>query len=250
MGEDEREYVVEIARVHLVGSGRAGTVLRARLVDRDVAVTTGREVDPQAQVVVLCVPDGAIAGLASAIAPGPWVAHISGATPLGALQPHRRRFSLHPLVTFDPGHGPEQLDGAWAAIASDTTDGREVGERLARMLGLTTFTVDEADRPLYHAAASMASNYLVALQRSAARLFALAGAPPEALTPLMQGTLAGGFPLTGPISRGDWDTVATHIAALGQHAPDLLPTYLALADVTARLAGREIPTWLSGESPG
>lgn len=250
MGEVEREHVVEIARVHLVGSGRAGSVLRARLADRGVAVTTGREVDPTAQVVVLCVPDGAIAAVASAIAPGPWLAHISGATPLDVLEPHRRRFSLHPLVAFDPGQGPEQLDGAWAAIGSDTLDGRAVAERLAQMLDLTTFTLRETDRPLYHAAASIASNYLVALQRSAARLFALAGAPPEALTPLMQGTLAGGFPLTGPIARGDWDTVAAHIAALGQHAPDLLPMYRGLADVTARLAGREIPTWLSGESPG
>ena len=78
----------------------------------------------------------------------------------------------------------------------------------------------------------MASNYLVTLYRAAARALVAAGAPPEALLPLMRRTIDNGFELTGPIARGDWATVDAHLAAIREHLPDLEPMYRALADAT------------------
>ena len=88
-------------------------------------------------------------------------------------------------------------------------------------------------RVLYHAGAAIASNYLVTLYRAASRLFDAAGAPPEALVPLMRRTIDNGFELTGPIARGDRSTVDAHLAAIRAHAPDLEPMYRALAEATA-----------------
>jgi predicted short-subunit dehydrogenase-like oxidoreductase (DUF2520 family) len=105
---------------------------------------------------------------------------------------------------------------------------------LAERLGLRAFPLHDADRPLYHAAAVIAGNFLVTLYRSAARLCEEVGAPPEALVPLMQRTIENGFVLTGPIARGDWATVEAHLEALAQRAPDLVPMYRALADATRR----------------
>src|SRR5207253_4730964 len=137
-------------------------------------------------------PDRAIAGVAASIEPGPWIAHVSGATPLRALAPHERRFSVHPLQTFVRRRGPEQLDGAWAAVTAETAEARELGFELARLLGLEPFELDEEARPLYHAGAAIASNYLVTLHRVAGDLLRAAGAPPEALVPLMRRTIDSG----------------------------------------------------------
>ena len=95
--------------------GRVGSAMSARLRERGVD-SDGTPPD----LVLLCVPDRAIAEVAAGIAPGPWVAHTSGGTPLTALDPHGRRFSLHPLQTFTTDRGAEQLDGAWAAVSGET----------------------------------------------------------------------------------------------------------------------------------
>jgi predicted short-subunit dehydrogenase-like oxidoreductase (DUF2520 family) len=118
-------------------------------------------------------------------------------------------------------------------VTAETDEARERGMALGELLGLRPFVIAERDRTIYHAAAVIASNYLVTLYQSAARLFREAGAPPEALIPLMQRTIDNGFELTGPIARGDWITVEAHVAELGRRAPDLLPMYRALAGVTA-----------------
>ena len=188
------------------------------------------------ELVVLCVPDRAIADAARGIPAGPWVAHVSGATPLAALDPHARRFSVHPLQTFTRARGPEQLDGAYAAVTAETGDARAVAFELARTLGLEPFEVADGARTLYHAGAAIASNYLVTLYRSAAALITAAGAPAEALVPLMRRTIDNGFELTGPIVRGDWETVDAHLRTIREHEPELEPLYRALADATARLA--------------
>jgi predicted short-subunit dehydrogenase-like oxidoreductase (DUF2520 family) len=216
-----------IETVRIIGAGRVGSAVSARLRERGLEVR-----DDGAELVVLCVPDAAIADAAAAIEPGPWVAHVSGATPLAALEPHRRRFGLHPLQTFTRSRGPEQLDGAYAAVTAETAEAREVGFWLARTLGLEPFDLADEARPLYHAAAAIASNYLVTLYRAAARLFGLAGAPPEALVPLMRRTIENGFELTGPIARGDWATVDAHVRAIQERAPELEPMYSALAEAT------------------
>jgi predicted short-subunit dehydrogenase-like oxidoreductase (DUF2520 family) len=221
--------------VNVIGRGRVGSALSARLRERGVELRErGVELrDGGAELVLLCVPDRAIAEVAAGIEPGPWVVHVSGATPLAALDPHVRRFSLHPLQTFTLDRGPEQLDGAWAAVTSDTNDAQVLGRELATTLGLRPFDLADDVRVLYHAGAAIASNYLVTLYSSAARLFEDAGAPPEALVPLMTRTIENGFQLTGPIARSDWSVVEAHIGALQENRPELEPMYRVLAEATA-----------------
>jgi predicted short-subunit dehydrogenase-like oxidoreductase (DUF2520 family) len=214
--------------VTVIGSGRVGSALAARFEARGIAVRD------HAELVLICVPDGAIAEVAAAIETGPWVAHVSGATPLAALAPHARRFSMHPLQTFTRARGPEQLDGAFAAVTGETDEARAHGVWLAEVLGLTPFSLEDGARPLYHAGAAIASNYLVTLHRVASELFRAAGAPPEALVPLMRRTIENDFELTGPIDRGDWATVEAHRRAIRDAAPELEPMYDVLAAVTAR----------------
>jgi predicted short-subunit dehydrogenase-like oxidoreductase (DUF2520 family) len=214
--------------VTIIGSGRVGSAVSGRLRERGVAV------GPDGDLVLLCVPDDAIADVAAGIPEGPWIAHVSGATSLAALEPHRRRFSIHPLQTFTRSRGPEQLDGAWGAVTAETDDARAAGLWLAETLGLRPFALDDGARPLYHAGASIASNYLVTLHAVASDLFRAAGAPPEALVPLMQRTIENGFELTGPIERGDWETVEAHRRAIRAARPEVEPLYDVLAEATAR----------------
>jgi predicted short-subunit dehydrogenase-like oxidoreductase (DUF2520 family) len=174
--------------VNVIGRGRAGSAIAARLEQHGIALRENAELH------LLCVPDSAIAAVARGLAPGHgWVAHVSGAAPLAALDPHTRRFGLHPLQTFTRARGPEQL---------------------------------------YRAVAAIASNYLVTLHRVASELFRAAGAPPEALVPLMRRTIDNGFELTGPIERGDWETVEAHREAIRATRPYLEPLYDVLAEAT------------------
>ena len=214
--------------VTIIGSGRVGSAITARLRERGLAVETS------AGLVVICVPDDAIAAVAKELPVGPWVAHVSGATPLAALEPHRRRLALHPLQTFTRARGPEQLDGAWGAITAESDEARAVGFWLAQTLGLRPFELEDEARPLYHAGAAIASNYLVTLHAVASDLFRAAGAPPEALVPLMLRTIENGFELTGPIERGDWETVEAHRRAIRAARPELEPLYDVLAEATAK----------------
>jgi predicted short-subunit dehydrogenase-like oxidoreductase (DUF2520 family) len=221
-----------ISTVRVVGTGRAGSAISARLADRGLSVLVGREPLADADLVLLAVPDAAIAEVAQEVEIGPWIAHVSGATPLAALDPHARRFSVHPLQTLTRERGPEQLDGAWGAVTAENGEAREVARWLAETLGLHPFDLADADKPLYHAGAAIASNFLVTLHRAAARLLEESHAPPEALLPLMNRTIENGFVLTGPIARGDWSTVEAHLHALEERAPDLVPLYRALAEAT------------------
>lgn len=217
-----------VKSVCVVGAGRVGSAVSARLAERGVELRSDG-----AELVLICVPDRAIAEVAAGIAPGPWVAHVSGATPLAALDPHTRRFSMHPLQTFTRERGPEQLDGAYAAVTAETDEGRALGRGLAETLGLQPFDLDDGARTLYHAGAAMASNYLVTLYRASSRLFEDVGAPPEGLVPLMLRTIENGFQLTGPIARGDWAVVDAHLDALHEAHPELEPMYRVLAEATA-----------------
>jgi predicted short-subunit dehydrogenase-like oxidoreductase (DUF2520 family) len=213
--------------VTIIGSGgRAGSAIAARLRERGVSVREHGELR------VLCVPDRAIAEVARGIEPGPWVAHVSGATPLAALEPHARRFSVHPLQTLVPGGGAEQLDGAWGAITAESEEARTHALWLAETLGLRPFALEDDKRALYHAGAAVASNFLVTLYRVASRLVEEAGAPPTVLVPLMERTIANGFELTGPIARGDWETIERHLSAIRDDVPELEHLYRALAEAT------------------
>jgi predicted short-subunit dehydrogenase-like oxidoreductase (DUF2520 family) len=217
-----------IERIKVIGAGRVGSAISARLAERGLAPDPA---DPD--LVLLCVPDRAIAGVAGTIPAGPWVAHVCGATPLSALQPHTRRFSVHPLQTFTLRRGAEQLDGAFAAVSAETGAARAAGFELAEMLGLEPFELDDERRAAYHAGAAIASNYLVTLRRAAASLFEIAGAPPAGLDPLMRRTIENDFELTGPIDRGDWTTVERHLEAIRAGRPEIEASYRALAELTA-----------------
>ena len=220
-----------IERAHVIGAGRVGAAMTARLRERALELDAD---DPQ--LVLLCVPDSAIAEVARSIQPGPWVAHVSGATPLAALDPHERRFGLHPLQTFTRSRGPEQLDGAWAAVTAESGEAEEIGFFLARTLGLEPFALADERRVLYHAGAAIASNYVVTLRHVAGSLLEAAGAPPEALDPLIRRTVENDFELTGPISRGDWSVLDRHLEAIRAERPDLEPLVRELVEVTRGLA--------------
>lgn len=219
-----------IESVNVIGRGRVGSAIAARLEERGVELR-----DDGANVVLLCVPDSAIAATARSQTRvmSQWVGHTSGATPLSALDPHERRFGLHPLQTFTRSRGSEQLDGAYAAVTAETDEARAVGRELATILGLRPFDLFDGDRALYHAGAAIASNYLVTLHRAASELFDQVGAPPEGLEPLMRRVIDNGFELTGPIERGDWTTVDRHLDAIRERAPRLEPMYRVLAEATA-----------------
>ena len=219
-----------IESVNVIGRGRVGSAIAARLRARGIELR-----ERGADVVLLCVPDAAISDTVECqtLVVSQWVAHTSGATPLAALGPHERRFGLHPLQSFTRSRGPEQLDGAYAAITAETDEAREVGFELARLLGLEPFALAEEDRALYHAGAVVAASYLATLHRVAAEIFEEVGAPVEGLRPLMQGVVDNDFELTGPIPRGDWGTVERHLEVIRRRKPKLEPLYRMLAEATA-----------------
>lgn len=221
-----------IESINVIGArGRVGSAVTARLAERGITLATDRP-----DLVLLCVPDRMIAEVAGETASGPWIAHVSGATTLAALAPHPRRFSLHPLQTFTHRRGPEQLDGAWAALTAENSEARAIGLELAGLLGVRTFELADEHRAVYHAGAAIASNFLVTLYRVAADLLETASAPPEALIPLMTRVIENDFELTGPIERGDLDTVARHLEAIRAEHPDLEQLYVTLADATRATA--------------
>jgi predicted short-subunit dehydrogenase-like oxidoreductase (DUF2520 family) len=174
------------------------------------------------------------------------VGHTSGATPLeplGAAGASEGCFSVHPLQTLPDGQS--DLNGAPAAVAGSDAGAEALATGLAEALGMVPFVVDEDGRALYHAAASMASNFLVTLEQNAASLLAESGVevPREVLAPLIRRTLEnwisqGPEALTGPIARGDEATVIRHREAIRLVRPDLVPFYDGLAEATRTLAER------------
>jgi predicted short-subunit dehydrogenase-like oxidoreductase (DUF2520 family) len=229
----------------IVGRGRLGTALVTSLRQADVHVSEPlpRGADGAgSDAVLLCVPDAEIASAAAFIRPEVLVGHCSGATSLEVLA-HHEAFSLHPLMTVTAGDGLERFSGAGAAIAGSTPHALEFARTLAGALGMRPFELADHDRAAYHAAASMASNFLVTLEGAAERLAADAGAEREILVPLVRATvenwarLGPQRALTGPVARGDELTVAAQRAAIAERAPDLLPVFDVLVDATRALAG-------------
>jgi predicted short-subunit dehydrogenase-like oxidoreductase (DUF2520 family) len=220
----------------VVGAGRVGTALAARLRQHVPTRTTTHDLEVgDSELVVICVPDRSIAEVAQAIPAGPWIAHTSGARGLTELAPHERRFSLHPLQTFTLSRGPEQFDGAWAAISVETPEALDAAHGLAGLLGLRAFELEDARRPLYHAAAIMASPFLVTLHDVAASLLEVAGGPPDALTPLMLRTIENGFQHTGPQVRNDQETLERAGAAVRELHDGRFPLFEYLAQTEGNL---------------
>jgi len=236
--------VRELDSIAIVGAGRLGTALAAALRAAGHAVLgpLGRGAEGRgATAVLLCVPDGEIAAAAAAVEPGPLVGHCSGATGLEPLAPHEA-FSLHPLMTVPAGAGPGVLAGAGCAVDGATARALAAAEALAGSLGMRATRVAGEDRAAYHAAASMASNFLVTLEGAAERLAATAGVERALLAPLVRAAVenwaARGAEdaLTGPIARGDEDTVARQRDAVAERTPELLPLFDAMVDATRAVA--------------
>jgi predicted short-subunit dehydrogenase-like oxidoreductase (DUF2520 family) len=229
-------------RLAIVGRGRVGHALAVALAQAgyDMLGPLGRGADGQgADAVLLCVPDGEIAGAAARIVPGPLVGHCSGATGLGVLAPHEA-FSLHPLMTVTEDGA--KFAGAGAAIAGTTPRALAFARGLAVALAMAPVEIAEHDRPAYHAAASIASNFLVTLEAAAERIGAAVGLERDALVPLVRATvenwarLGPERALTGPVARGDDATVARQRAAVADVAEDLLPLFDSLVHATRALA--------------
>ncbi|MBV8998813.1 MAG: DUF2520 domain-containing protein [Solirubrobacterales bacterium] len=229
-------------RLTIVGRGRVGSALAQALTNAgyDVAGPLGRGADGAgAAAVLLCVPDAEIARAASCIAPGPIVGHCSGATGFDALAPHEA-FSLHPLMTVT-GEGAD-FQGAGAAIAGSTRRSLALAAELAQALRMRPVQIDEQDRAAYHAAASIASNFLITLEAAAERLGATIGLEREQLVPLVRATvenwarLGAERALTGPVARGDEATIARQRAAVSEAAPELVELFDALVTATRSLA--------------
>jgi predicted short-subunit dehydrogenase-like oxidoreductase (DUF2520 family) len=266
-------------RISIVGAGRAGTavaVLWRRAGHRIVAVS-GREATPrraarylpgvpvldpaaaarEAELIVLGVPDDVIEPIvrdlvdADDAVSGRWIAHLSGATPLSALDLAReaeaRRLGVHPLQTFpDVESAVERIPGCTVAIGADDDEGAFVAERLAEDLGGRPFRLPDEHRAIYHAAAVFAANYLVAATGVAELLLEMAGVPDplSALAPLQRATVSNlarigpAEALTGPSVRGDAGTIARNLEALAASAPWAVDAYVEMARVALDLAER------------
>lgn len=225
----------DLERIAVVGAGRLGNALAAALRAAGLTVEgplrRGEQPSSEAGVVLLCVPDREIGPVAASIAPGPLVGHCSGATTLEPLGSHPG-FSLHPLMTI-PTDGVETFHGIPCAVAGDA-----VAVTLARRLGLRPITIADTDRAAYHAAACIASNFLVVLEDAAERVGRTAGLTREDLLPLVRATVEnwarlGPDALTGPVVRGDEATIASHREALRARAPELLTVYDAMVEVAS-----------------
>lgn len=263
-------------RVGVVSAGRVGTALATalsraghRVVAAAAVSAASRErietylpgtpvrepadVFEAADLVLLTVPDDVlgdlVAGLAATAAPlaGRLVAHASGRHGLAVLEPAVRQgalpMALHPVMTFTGR--PDDVDRL-AGISFGVTAPealRPVAEVLVLEMGGEPVFIAEEYRDLYHAALAGAANHLVTQVVQACDLLAIAGVPRPArmLGPLLSAALdnslrLGDAALTGPVARGDADTVAGHVAALQAAAPEALPAYLALARLTASRA--------------
>jgi len=265
--------------IAVIGAGRVGTalaVLLARAGHRVIGVS-GREatearavrylpdfpLDPpaslatRAEVVIVSTPDGRIAGVCSDLAAqgafrrGQFVAHVSGATGLDALAAAKGAgasvLSVHPLQTFpDVDSAIERVPGSGIAVTADDEAGYELGERLARDLGAVPFRLSDDRKPLYHAAAVFASNFVVAVLALGEGLMRSAGVddPLPRSLPLTRSTvdaverLGPADALTGPAVRGDAGTIEANLVALREHAPDVVGVYVALTRAALDLAER------------
>jgi predicted short-subunit dehydrogenase-like oxidoreductase (DUF2520 family) len=262
--------------VGVIGAGRAGTALGAALARAghavvaasavsDASVRRARAAFPgavltepgqvlgHADLVLLTVPDDAlpalVSGLAATGAPveGRMLAHASGRYGVAVLEPAVRLgalpLALHPVMTFTGrGDDVERLTGTCFGVTAPEAL-RTVAEALVIEMGGEPVFIAEEHRDLYHAALASAANHLVALVAQAADLLRAAGAadPGRLLGPLLSAALDnalrfGDAGLTGPVARGDADTVAAHVAALeGTPAasPAAVAAYIGMARLTA-----------------
>jgi predicted short-subunit dehydrogenase-like oxidoreductase (DUF2520 family) len=219
---------------------------------------SNQEVADAADFVFITTPDAAIGTVASEVVwrPGQSVVHCSGADSVATLEPARKMGALvagfHPLQTLaGVQEAIENIPGTTFAIEAEEPLLSTL-KTMANDLGGHWIELTAEDKTAYHAAAVLASNYLVTLVKMATDLWQTFGVPREeatrALLPLIRGTLHNietiGIPqcLTGPIARGDMGTVEKHLRTLSEKTPTLLPAYkeLGLQTVSITLAKSKI----------
>ena len=229
-------------RLAIVGAGRMGTALATALADAEGPF--GRGFDGVGyDAVLLAVPDREIVAAAATIVPGPLVGHCAGAWGLDLLAPHDA-FALHPLMTVT--HAGATFAGCAAAIAGSTPTALAFARRLADELGMQPFEIADQDRAAYHAAASIASNFLVTLEDAAETLLATTGADRSILVPLVRAALenwaalGGPAAITGPIARGDEAGVARQRDAIAERTPELLALFDVMAERTRAMITSDI----------
>jgi predicted short-subunit dehydrogenase-like oxidoreductase (DUF2520 family) len=238
-------------------SGRGPTRDRASRFLPDVAFLEPAEAARAGDLVVVGVPDDEIHAIVERIADadawrtGQWVAHLSGASGLDVLAPVRaagaRPLAIHPLQTFpDVAGALDRIPGSAMAVTADDAEGYSIGERIADDLGARPFRLEDAKRPLYHAAAVFASNYLIVAAGIAEELFREAGVPDPmaAMVSLQRASLDNverlgpTEALTGPAVRGDATTIDRNLTALRETAPHAVASYVELCRVALELGAR------------
>ena len=229
--------------VTIVGSGRLGNALAKSLKAKGVNVTgpLKRGDTISGKIVLLAVPDREIANVAKLVPKETIIGHTAGALPIKVLG-KREAFSMHPLMTA--ADGTADFTGATAAIAGTSDRTKRIARSLATSLGMHPIEVSDEERVAYHAAASVAANFLVTLEVMAEKIGERAGVNRRHLMPLARAALEnwaslGTMALTGPIARGDDEVVKQHRAEIRKHAPEFLPAWDAMAKATKRIAKDE-----------
>ncbi|MBB5853448.1 putative short-subunit dehydrogenase-like oxidoreductase (DUF2520 family) [Amycolatopsis umgeniensis] len=228
------------------------SVRRAEQLLPDVPLLPPDEVARRADLVLLALPDDALAGMVrglvatGSLRPGQIVVHTSGSHGIDVLTPAAEAgalpLALHPVMTFT-GRA-EDLDRLTAcSVGVTATEGDEaawnVGEALTVEMGAEPVRVPDEARALYHAALAHGANHLMTLVADCAELLREAGIgqPERLVAPLLSAALDnvlrhGDRALTGPVARGDLGTVRKHLAVLAERGPDIAPSYRALAKRT------------------
>ena len=208
---------------------------------------------PEADIALIAVKDDAIASVVERLEPlainVAVAAHLSGFVPVLSLQPlHEKGVAVggfHPLVSMpDPTSGAAAMDGAFVGIGGDPL-AVDTLTHLAGSLGLEPFRLEDADRPAYHAAAASAANFVVTSLAISGDLFESAGIDPRVSRPLVERVVANCFEqgpsqsLTGPIARGDVDTVIGHLTAAHEVSDPVGQQFRLMVEATAVRASRE-----------
>lgn len=227
--------------ISILGTGRAGTSFEVALrgAGHNVQLLHHSETNELAApaLILLCVPDDEIASVAAQIAPSTAyvVAHVAGSRALNVLAPHPRVASMHPLAVLSTSEvGAERLRGATYCVSGDTLVREVVTSLDGRVI-----TLDDAQRTLYHATASVAANHLVALLGQVQTLAKAAGLSLEDFLALAQQALddvvalGPAEALTGAASRGDMSTIDAHLAVIPEAERS---TYVAMANAAFELA--------------
>jgi predicted short-subunit dehydrogenase-like oxidoreductase (DUF2520 family) len=228
-------------RICIVGNGRAGKAfaqaMRAAGLPTVGPLGRGEDIST-VDAVLLCVPERELRNVASNVRVGPLVGHCSASSQLDVLEPHEA-FSIHPLMTLNGAHGT--LAGAACAIDGNSPRAIAFANELSQKLRMSPMRVAAEHRALYHAAASIASNFLVTLESVAERAAERCGVRREALVPLVRAAVENwastGFDaaITGPVARGDEETVSRQRTAIAQAMPEFVPLFDDMVESTRML---------------